>query len=216
MAGKEHMDELILKARQAREKMEEERHSKETVEEELKQSIYDETVQIFGVPVSFQDMEVLGGKAVMRMPEDFIPRTEEEIASVYMLGTKPQQVFSNGYLDFMVALNWTENLIPDGSIFDFTGFAKQAIERVGPKAQFSTVDKLSREDGSLAIMQFTAQTIDSVNYNVMFFVSLEERLTVGSITFDQKYRKRLLPLALEMAKSFHIMEKVGKEDEYRY
>lgn len=204
MTGREFSDELIIKARQEKEKLEEARHSDEVVNEEIKQSIYDEVVSIFGIPVLFQDFNIMEDKATLRMPSDFIARSEEEIASVYFLGAKPQYVFSNGYLNFMIALNWTNNFIADANIFDFTKFAKQAIERVGPQARILNEEKLQRVGGKLAILQFIAQTIDSVNYNVMFFVSLEGRLVVGSVTFDQKYTKRLLPLALEMAKSFHI------------
>lgn len=103
MTGAEFSDELIIKARQEQEKMEEARHSEEVVEQEILQSIYDEVIYIFAIPVVFKDIELLDGKARMRMPEDFTARTEEEIASVYCLGTKPQYVFSNGYLRFMVS-----------------------------------------------------------------------------------------------------------------
>ena len=207
MTGAEFSDELIIKARQEQEKMEEARHSEEVVEQEILQSIYDEVVYIFAIPVVFKDIELLDGKARMRMPEDFTARTEEEIASVYCLGTKPQYVFSNGYLRFMVALNWTSNLIADGNIFDFTRFAKQAIERIGPKSRILNVEKLKKEAHNLAILEFIAQTIDSVNYNVMFFTSLGGRLVIGSITFDQRFVKRLRPLTLEMAKSFQLVER---------
>lgn len=207
MTGAEFSDELIIKARQEQEKMEEARHSEEVVEQEILQSIYDEVIYIFAIPVVFKDIELLDGKARMRMPEDFTARTEEEIASVYCLGTKPQYVFSNGYLRFMVALNWTSNLIADGNIFDFTRFAKQAIERIGPKSRILNVEKLKKEAHNLAVLEFIAQTIDSVNYNVMFFTSLEGRLVIGSITFDQRFVKRLRPLTLEMAKSFQLVER---------
>lgn len=210
MADNEFRDEFMIKARREREKLEEERHSEEVVTEELSGSIQDEVVYIFGIPVIFKDFDILENRMTFRMPADFIARTEEEIASVYMLGSKPQYVFSNGYLYFMAAFNWTGNLIADRDIFDFTRFAKQAIERIGPKARMLEEDKLQREDGKLAILQFIAQTIDSVNYNVMFFCSLEGRLLIGSITFDQKYRKRLQPIAVEMAKSLHI--KLQKEE----
>ncbi|MFR4350187.1 MAG: hypothetical protein ACLT3H_00790 [Roseburia sp.] len=205
MAGREFSDELIIKARQNQEKLEEVRHSDEVIEKEVQQSIYDPVVPIFGIPVVFQEFDLLEGKAGMRMPQDFTARSEEEIASVYFLGSKPQYVFSNGYLNFMVAMNWTCNLIADSNIFDFTKFAKQAIERIGPKARILNEEKLKQGESSLAILEFIAQTIDSVNYNVMFFASLEGRLVIGSITFDQKYVKRLGPLTLEMARSFHIL-----------
>lgn len=211
MGAEGFRDEFIQKARREREKLEEVRHSEEAVEEEVRQSIYDDVVTIFGIPVIFRDHSIIEGKAVMRMPEDFTPRTQEEIASVYFLGSRPEYVFSNGYLNFMAAFNWTHNVMPDSSIFDFTKFAKQAIDRIGPKAHFMNEEKLSQAGGSLSILQFVAQTIDSVNYNVMFFASLEGRLLIGSATFDQKYAKRLLPLVLEMVKSFRIRQE--KEEE---
>ncbi|MBO5145201.1 MAG: hypothetical protein J6C19_06650 [Lachnospiraceae bacterium] len=206
MGAEGFCDEFIQKARREREKLEEVRHSEEVVEEEIKQSIYDEVVTIFGIPVIFRDHSIIEDKAVMRMPEDFTPRTEDEIASVYFLGSRPGYVFSNGYLNFMTAFNWTNNLMPDASIFDFTKFAKDAIDRIGPKTHFMNEEKITQEGTSLAILQFVSQTIDSVNYNVMFFTSLEGRLLIGSVTFDQKYAKRLLPLVLEMVKSFRIKQ----------
>lgn len=211
MGTEEYQDELIQRARQERERVEEMRHSEEVVEEENKQSIYDDVVTIFGIPVIFREHSIIEDRAVIRMPEDFIPRSEEEIASVFFLGNRPQYVFSNGYLNFMAAFNWTNNLMADENIFDFTKFAKQAIDRIGPKAHFMNEEKLTQEGNSLSILQFVSQTIDSVNYNVMFFASLEGRLLIGSVTFDQKYAKRLLPLVLEMVKSFRIRQE--KEEE---
>lgn len=204
MEGREFNDSVIMKARQERERIEQARHSDEVVEEELKQSIYDDVVTIFGIPVIFKEFDIMEDKAVIRMPSDFIARSDDEIASVYFLGSKPQYVFSNGYLNFMVAFHWTESQIPEDAVFDFLRFAKQAIERIGPKARILEEERLEKGGQKTAILQMIAQTIDSVNYNIMFFTVLEGRLLIGSLTFEQKYRKRLLPLALEIVKSFSI------------
>lgn len=204
MEGREFNDSVIMKARQERERIEQARHSDEVVEEELKQSIYDDVVTIFGIPVIFKEFDIVEDKAVIRMPSDFIARSDDEIASVYFLGSKPQYVFSNGYLNFMVAFHWTESQIPEDAVFDFLRFAKQAIERIGPKARILEEERLEKGGQKTAILQMIAQTIDSVNYNIMFFTVLEGRLLIGSLTFEQKYRKRLLPLALEIVKSFSI------------
>ncbi len=260
MEGREFNDSFLVKARQEREQIEKARHSDEVVEAELKQSIYDDVVTIFGIPVIFKEFDIVEDKAVIRMPSDFIARSDDEIASVYFLGSKPQYVFSNGYLNFMLAFHWTESRIPDivedkavirmpsdfiarsddeiasvyflgskpqyvfsngylnfmlafhwtesripeDAVFDFLRFAKQAIERIGPKARILEEERLEKDGQKVAILQMIAQTIDSVNYNIMFFTVLEGRLLIGSLTFEQKYRKRLLPLALEIVKSFSI------------
>ncbi|MFR4440781.1 MAG: hypothetical protein ACLT46_13760 [Hungatella sp.] len=204
MEGREFNDSVIIKARQERERIEQARHSDEVVEKELKQSIYDDVVTIFGIPVIFKEFDIMEDKAVIRMPSDFIARSEDEIASVYFLGSKPQYVFSNGYLNFMLAFHWTKSQIPEDAVFDFLRFAKQAIERIGPKSRILEEERLEKDGQKTAILQMIAQTIDSVNYNIMFFTVLEGRLLIGSLTFEQKYRKRLLPLALEIVKSFSI------------
>lgn len=211
MEGREFNDSVIMKARQERERIEQARHSDEVVEEELKQSIYDDVVTIFGIPVIFKEFDIIEDKAVIRMPSDFIARSDDEIASVYFLGSKPQYVFSNGYLNFMLAFHWTESRIPEDAVFDFLRFAKQAIERIGPKARILEEERLEKDGQKTAILQMIAQTIDSVNYNIMFFTVLEGRLLIGSLTFEQKYRKRLLPLALEIVKSFSIKKEEETE-----
>ena len=211
MEGREFNDSVIMKARQERERIEQARHSDEVVEEELKQSIYDDVVTIFGIPVIFKEFDIIEDKAVIRMPSDFIARSDDEIASVYFLGSKPQYVFSNGYLNFMLAFHWTESRIPEDAVFDFLRFAKQAIERIGPKARILEEERLEKDGQKVAILQMIAQTIDSVNYNIMFFTVLEGRLLIGSLTFEQKYRKRLLPLALEIVKSFSIKKEEETE-----
>ena len=204
MEGREFNDSFIVKARQERERIEQALHSDEVVEEELQQSIYDDVVTVFGIPVIFKEFDIMEDKAVIRMPSDFIARSDDEIASAYFLGSKPQYVFSNGYLNFMLAFHWTESRIPEDAVFDFLRFAKQAIERIGPKARILEEERMERNGQKTAILQMIAQTIDSVNYNIMFFTVLEGRLLIGSLTFEQKYRKRLLPLALEIVKSFSI------------
>lgn len=211
MEGREFNDSFLVKARQEREQIEKARHSDEVVEAELKQSIYDDVVTIFGIPVIFKEFDIIEDKAVIRMPSDFIARSEDEIASVYFLGSKPQYVFSNGYLNFMLAFHWTESRIPEDAVFDFLRFAKQAIERIGPKARILEEERLEKDGQKTAILQMIAQTIDSVNYNIMFFTVLEGRLLIGSLTFEQKYRKRLLPLALEIVKSFSIKKEEETE-----
>ena len=211
MEGREFNDSFIVKARQERERIEQALHSDEVVEEELQQSIYDDVVTVFGIPVIFKEFDIMEDKAVIRMPSDFIARSDDEIASVYFLGSKPQYVFSNGYLNFMLAFHWTESRIPEDAVFDFFRFAKQAIERIGPKARILEEERLERNGQKTAILQMIAQTIDSVNYNIMFFTVLEGRLLIGSLTFEQKYRKRLLPLALEIVKSFSIKKEEETE-----
>lgn len=201
-----YTDEAILLIREQMKQNEQKSHSDEVIEEELKYSIYEEEIKIFHLPVKFTDMELLDGRITMRLPEDFTPRTEEEIARVFFLRDQPQYVYSNAYLDFALALNWTKHQVSRDTLFEAAKSVEYVLDRVGPKIQFLGKHQLKREEGNLAICQLLANALDGVTYMAMFFACVEGRLLMGSLSFDQKLSKRLAPLADEIIKSLRIRE----------
>ena len=207
----EHADETVLKARRQMEERERERHSDKVVEEELKQSIYDQQVFIFHIPVCFKEMEVLEGRAMMRLPEDFSPRSAEEIARVYFFGNKPQYVYTNQYLDFALALNWTTHEVSDAGIFEFSKYIKYMIDRVGPKSKIMSEEQVKSAEGNMVILRLLSNALDGVNHTTIFFASVEKRLLLGSIAFDQKLSKRLIPLTDEIVKSFRVKREEDRD-----
>ena len=54
MSEAAYSDELIIKARRKMEEAQKESHSEKVVQQELQQSIYDDVVTIFEVPVVFK------------------------------------------------------------------------------------------------------------------------------------------------------------------
>lgn len=187
------------------EQNEKERHSEKVIKAELEQSIYDGEVKIFHIPVSFSDMQLLDGKIIMRLPSDFTPRTREEIERVYFLGNSPQHVYSNAYLDFALALNWTTHVVSEEMLFETAKSIQFMMERVGPKMKMMGEEKLERREGNLMIFKLLANAIDGVNYMNMFCASVEGRLLLGTISFDQKLSKRLAPLTDEIVKSLRVI-----------
>lgn len=199
-----HTDEAILKAKKQMEQREQERHSDKVIEEELKQSIYDDVVTIFHIPVCFRDRELLDGRITMRLPEDFTPCSQEEIDRVFFLGNRPQYVYTNSYLDFALALNWTEHQVSDGAVFEFAKYMKYLIERVGPQSKILSEEKLERKEGNLMILKLLSNALDGVNHTTFFFTSVENRLLMGTVAFDQRLSKRLAPVTEEMVKSICV------------
>lgn len=203
----EQMDEKLLKAKKQMEEMEKSRHSSETIEEELKQSIYDEQMTIYKIPVQFKPFELMDGKMSIYMPQDFNQVEEEVIAQVYPLGNKPQYVFSNGYLYFSIGFSYTQQSIPNEQMKEFSQLAKVILERVGPKAQIYEAKHHQVGDDYISTLTLITQTLEQAMYNQMFFCSLEGRLLIGFINFPAKYNERLKPLAKEIVQSFKIIHK---------
>lgn len=197
-------DEAILLARKQMEKNEKDRHSEKVIREELEHSIYDEQVTIFHIPVCFEDKALLDGKITMRLPKDFTPRTKEEIERVYFLGNHPQYVYSNSYLDFALALNWTTHEVPGELLFEAAKNVRYMMERIGPKMRFLGEEKLERKEGNLVLFKLLANAIDGVSYMNLFCTCVEGKLLMGTISFDQTLSKRLAPLTEEIVKSLRI------------
>lgn len=199
-------DEALLMIREQMEKTEEERHSDKVIEAELEHSIYDEEIRIFHIPVKFADLELLEGRITMRLPGDFTQRTKEEIERIYFMGNSPQYVYNNPYLDFALALNWTSHQIDGESLFEAAKGVEYVMDRVGPKTRFMGKEQLRREEGNLAILKMLVNALDGVMYMVMFCACVEGRLLLGTLSFDQKLSKRLVPIMDEIVKSIHVRE----------
>lgn len=199
-------DEALLMIREQMEKNEKKQHSDKVIDQELEQSIYDEEIRIFHIPVRFVDLELLEGRITMRLPGDFTPRTREEIARIYFLGNSPQYVYNNSYLDFALALNWTSHQIDRESLFEAAKGVEYVMDRVGPKTRFLGREQLRREEGNLAILKMLVNALDGVMYMIMFCACVEGRLLLGTLSFDQKLSRRLVPVMEEIVKSIHVRE----------
>lgn len=197
-------DEALLMIREQMEKTEEERHSDKVIDEELEHSIYEEEIKIFHIPVKFADLELLEGRISMRLPGDFTQRTKEEVARIYFLGNGPQYVYSNPYLDFALAMNWTSHQIDEESLFEAAKGVEYMMDRVGPKTRFMGKEQLRRKEGNLAILKMLVNALDGVMYMIMFCACVEGRLLLGTLSFDQKLSKRLVPVMEEIVKSIQV------------
>lgn len=202
----EHFDEEILKARKKADDAEKARYSAKTVEQEIKQSIYDEFVEIFKVPTKFEEKAVLDDKAQIYMPTDFESRPEEEIKLMFPFGNPPQELYGNSYATFALAFHWTEHQMMQEDIPAFIVFAKQMMERIGPRAHVIKTDIKKRSIGNIGVMEVAANALQGVSYSYHFYTIMEGRLVIGTVMFDRKYKSRLLPIAEEIVESFRIVE----------
>lgn len=207
----EHYDEEILKAQKKAASIEKARHSAKTVEEEKKQSIYDDHIEIFRIPTKFDDLMVLDGRAMIRMPVDFELRSEAEIKIMFPNGNPPQELYGNGYSYFAIAFNWTNHEMSADGIPELLPFAKRLMERVGPKARIIKSDIKQRENGNIGVMEVVANAYEGVSYSYIFYAILEGRLLIGTVMFDRKYKDRLLPIAEEIVDSFSPVEEGASE-----
>ena len=147
---------------------------------------------------------------MIRMPVDFEPRSEAEIKIMFPSGNPPQELYGNSYSYFIIAFNWTNHEMSVEGIPELMPFAKQLMERMGPKARVIKSDIKQRENGNMGVME-VANAYQGVSYSYIFYAILEGRLLIGTVMFDRKYKDRLLPIAEEIVDSFSPVEEGASE-----
>ncbi len=208
-----NVDEEILKQRAAAEEFEKQRFSKETVEKENKQSIFDGEVLIHEIPVKFAERKLIEDKVAIWMPEDFEEFTPEEIAAVYLLGNKPDMVYGNDTINLSFGYHYTEHEVPNELMEEFLKVVKLILERSGPKVRIISEKVRKTERHTISKLEFLSHTIEDVIYNVMFFSSLEGKVLICFINFHNEFVERLKPVAQEMWESFRFLEEEKESEE---
>lgn len=208
----EQADEKILEQKAAALKFEQQCFSDETIGKENEQSIFDGTIDIHGISVSFSERKLYDGQVGLWLPDDFMEWTPEMVAESYLLGNKPDFVLGNGYLDFFVGFHDTGNRVPDEQMEEFVKLARLMIERSGPKAAIYSQKVCKAGRRTVSSLELVTHAITGAVYNVMFFSSFQNKVLIGFINFNYKYRKRYRPIAKEILKSFHYIE--SEEESY--
>lgn len=200
------IDETILKQRKAMEEFEKQRFSKETIEEEKQQSIFEGSININKIPVTFSERALFDDRVGIWMPEDFESLPREAIAAIYLLGNKPELVFGNSYLNFSVGFHYTEHEVPNEYMGDFSKITRMILEKSGPRVRIMSEKSKRIGTHRMSSLELISHSITDTVYNIMFFTSLEGKVLIGFINFNYKYQERYIPIAKEILQSFRFLE----------
>lgn len=206
------VDETILRQQKAMEEFERQRFSKETIEDENEQSIFQGEIVINKIPVKFEERKLFDGQIGIWMPDDFVALTEEEIAEIYLLGNKPELVFANSYLPISVGFHYTEHKVPNEYMGDFSKIVKIVLEKTGPKVRILSEKNKKIGNHMMSSLELISHSITETVYNLMFFSTMEEKVLMGFINFNYKYKERYKCIAQEILDSFRFIEEKESEE----
>jgi hypothetical protein len=136
------------------------------------------------------------------MPDEFTLLDKELVEKIYPFGNRPSHVFASPNINFNIAFNQTTNKIANDEMKEFLKVARKLIENMGPKARIIKTEVDEKEDRNIGIMEFITNAIDTTVYNIVFNVSMDGNILIGTINFPAKYKKRQVALAREIISSF--------------
>lgn len=203
-----YMDEKIIQVETNIKENDKKRHSEDFVQTEIDtQSIFENNITVYGVPIKFSKRIILNERCSIFMPTDFEELDSDDIAIVYPLGNPPQSVFGNSHFDFTIGFNHTEHSLPSEAMKEFAKVVKVLLEKAGPKVHFFGENFIQKDNLTMSTLEFTSHTLTDVVYNMMFFSVLDAKVLIGFINFNSKNMKRCKPIAKEVINSFAIFER---------
>lgn len=206
----EFMDEEILKEKRRIQKEQQKILEKEMEGEEKEESIFDGSVTIMQRQVSFERVEIPELKISVLMPVDFFALADELKQYIYPAGNRPSHIYGGENIFYQLSFSLTAHQVPDEGMVKFVPMAKKIMEVMGPKTKVinSNVIEHKAEDKKhhIGIVEFVSTAVDMSLYNVMFYVSIDNQLLMGNITFPHKYKKFYVKIAKETIDSLIILE----------
>lgn len=206
-----YADEEILKARKARQIEEKDQREQIELDKEKAESIYDGMIHIYGRETAFSRRVIEELGLSLFMPDEFELLDEEIKKLVFPLSHPPKYVFASGDTQFQITLNPTENIVPEDGLPRFMEISKALLEKMGPHARILATATVKIKEKKIGIMEMVTQAVDMNVYNVMFYVSINKKLLIGSIVCPAKLHERMVPITKEILDSIEVF---GEDKEH--
>lgn len=204
------MDEEILKEKKRIQKEQQEILEKEMKGEEKEESIFDGSITIMERQVTYQRVQIPELKISVLMPSDFFALSDEVKQYIYPAGNRPTHVYGGENIFYQLSFSLTSHQIPDEGMVKFVPMTKKIMEVMGPKTKVmnsNVIEHMVEEKKyHIGIVEFISNAVDMSIYNVMFYVSIDNQLLMGNITFPHKYKKSYVKIAKETIDSLVILE----------
>ncbi len=200
-----YRDEEIMKERKSAAQAQMDALDEEQRERERQESIFDEFVHIEGREVRFARRPDEDVGISLYMPESFEKLDDETRKSFYPFGNPPKSVYADFETPFQITLNRTDSVVPDDGIPKFMKMSAKLLENYGPKSKILANGVVRLHDHNIGIMEAGTRAVDCNVHNVMFYVSVDDRVMIGNINFPTKYSKRMMPVAKQIIDSINFL-----------
>lgn len=207
----EYRDEELMAEKKAAAQEQINKLEIQSLEAQLKESIYDECIHVDDLEIKFsrREFEDLGMSIYMPTTFDFMD--DEVKAAFYPIGNAPKYVMVDYDIPFQLTLNKTGHKVPDDGMEKFIEISSKLMENHGPKAKIVGKGIVRVKDHNIGIMEVATRAMDSNVHNVMFNISINGEIVMCNIHFVTKYCKRLSVVAKEMIDSIEYLENDNKQ-----
>ena len=201
-----YADEEILRQKMLIREMAE-NFGQASVDEEIKVSILEGKVPIFGEEFSFSKKVIEDTNICVILPKILKRLDDETRRMMFPLENAPEVVLSSDRDLFNVACKKTSHIVPQEHIMEFTNLSCQLLERMGPQGRIVKKYTYQLQAFEIGIMEFLTMAMDGRVYNVNCLLPFDEGVTIVSFTFLSKVKQRIYPIVNEIIQNMEILDK---------
>ncbi len=132
--------------------------------------------------VPFEERSLLDGAISLRMPKSFTVMSPQVAKLKYPSSRRPGLIFTDDSQSVNLAFNHTETPLEDEDVEDFTDAISEMLKRTQPAANWIKEDVIEVNGMPAGICSFILPVVDSDVYQLMFYVSVEEKALL--LTFN--------------------------------
>jgi len=154
--------------------------------------------------VALEKRLLLGGKVEMLVPTTFQPMPEEILKLKYPSERRPTFVLSNERASVSLALNHTQNRVPQAELADAHRAVDKMFRNLYPSAEWFQSELTELNGRQFLIMELRTPAVDTEIRNIMVGTSLDDRLLLVSVNMTKALEETWLEVAHRMIRSIVI------------
>lgn len=203
---REYMDEQYLKLMQDVDDEAGIEEAKSVLEQEIAaQDITGGQAIIHGQIVTFASRELLNGKMKVTLPEEWRDMELQFIKLKYPQESRPPVILTDSTTAINLTLNPLAQQLKPEELEAFKNTMKLVTGKM-TKACFIEDGMIEAGEGEVpkSWFDFTVEGLDAKLYNLIFFLSLEERALLVTFNCLAKDQKRWKPIVFDMMKTIEL------------
>lgn len=148
---------------------------------EIKEQLISQVVyQEKQAPVILQKLNLLDGKLIVSLPDNFGLMSKEMLTAKYPASNRPTLVYTNQNGTINFAFNHTFNDIPKGKLPEVLPVFVQQFNSIYPQIEWFKKDVEMVNGRDFVVLEFITPATDSKIYNIMYVTVLEGRMLMCS------------------------------------
>ena len=130
--------------------------------------------------IVFQKRTVLDGRLSVLMPETFVIMPLELAEKKYPAIQRPDEIYTNSETTVNFCVSLKNDKATNEDIPRAKDVIQQAVMRMHSGSKVINSETIEVSDLNIAYFDFASAALDADIYNMMFFLSIDNRIVVGS------------------------------------